>query len=729
MYEDGAETGAHRRDGSILEVQADAAEREAPPGAEHSGDVGGEIEAWRHPESDGESADGEQGDKLGREPLRPILLRETRRFAKQRERLIARQVNELGHGVEEDGGEDAGNGKQSGCQQLQGEGRQPEGEEDADDLAEAAAKGAANVRKRQLGPPVDQGLDEGQVPPEQKGFDDAQQQADARRHEERDGDKAPNELDGEKHGDGPAAARQGAQGLNAGFAYDAPGGDDGGHGSQLADRTPGGRPPRACGFPRPLWVGLDPGSVLVSTAGCVLNRAGPFEILEVLGEGSFGTVCVARVINDPLKRRVALKILKGAYITNKKILNRTRDEARLLSRINHPNIVRVEKLMEVNARPIVVMEHVQGVSLDQILYRYRDGLPPAIALEMARQTCIALHVAYQEALGEDGRPMRVIHRDIKPSNVLASIHGEIKVVDFGIAKGEFEGREAQTESVVMGSRPYMAPERLDGLNDSPSVDVYSVGMSLYELLTGRTMNLSINPVNHEAALNRQLSYIQVAGMSPSALEDLRDLIRRMCAYTRDYRPSAIECARELEQLLFAIEPRYRIGLEEFCRTTVLPIYESRQARMPTGDEAAPAGESSEDNAIAEVTGAFARPAPVAPQGARWLPLAGFVGLLALLVGGLGVAAVLKFVRDADGEGEVKLWVPQGAKGRVGDILVPGPGTYALPEGPTTLGVTLADGRQLQCRFDAYDGTAVRFVSDHEISVDDGGAIPCTTPNP
>ena len=189
------------------------------------------------------------------------------------------------------------------------------------------------------------------------------------------------------------------------------------------------------------------------------SGAGPFEVVEILGEGSFGTVCVARVRNDPLRRKVALKILKGEYTANPKIMNRTRDEARLLSRINHPNIVRVERLMEVGGRPGVVMEHVEGASLDKLLLRYRTGLPPEIAIELVRQSLIALHVAYADAVGHDGQPLRVIHRDIKPSNILLSIHGAVKVVDFGIAKGNFEGREAETESVVMGSRPYMAPER------------------------------------------------------------------------------------------------------------------------------------------------------------------------------------------------------------------------------------------------------------------------------
>jgi serine/threonine-protein kinase len=434
---------------------------------------------------------------------------------------------------------------------------------------------------------------------------------------------------------------------------------------------------------------------------------------------------VARVSNDPLKRRVALKILKGAYATNKKILNRTRDEARLLSRINHPNIVRVERLMEINSRPIVVMEHVQGVSLDLILYRFRDGLPPAIALEMARQTCVALHVAYQEALGEDGRPMRVIHRDIKPSNILSSIHGEIKVVDFGIAKGEFEGREANTESVVMGSRPYMAPERLDGQSDSPAVDVYSTGMSLFELLTGRTMSLSINPVTHETALNRQLQYIQVPGMSQSALEDLRDLVRRMCAYTRDYRPSAIESARELEQLVYAIEPRYRIGLEEFCRTTVLPIYEARQRKQPTGNEVEDGDPAIDENeAISEITDAFKKPPTAAPPGRQdWRPMMIFVGLLSAIVGVLGVLAILKFAQEDDGA-DVRVWLPQGASATIGDVTITSPGNYALLPGDAVMDVALASGRRVRCAFSAVDGTAVRFVGDGAVSVDDGAAVDC-----
>jgi len=468
----------------------------------------------------------------------------------------------------------------------------------------------------------------------------------------------------------------------------------------------------------------------------VKRAAGPFEILEILGEGSFGTVCVARVTGDPLRRKVALKILKGAYTRNQKILNRTRDEARLLSRINHPNIVRVERLMDVGGRPVVVMEHVQGVSLDQLLLRFKEGLPGAIAIEVIRQTCLALHVAFNEATGDDGRALRVIHRDIKPSNVLLSIHGEVKVVDFGIAKGEFEGREADTQSVVMGSRPYMAPERLDGISDSPSVDVYSAGMSLFELLTGRTMSLSINPVTHDQAMNRQLSYLQVQGMTPAALEDLRAIIRRMCAYDRDMRPTALEVSRDLEQCSYAIDAAMRLGLDEFARTTVLPIYESRPKISP---EDAAQSSSGDDEFLREVTGQLTGSNPKQRNAGlvSWTPymfIAGLAGLVILL----GLAATVKWAANSfaasrlstpdDGRVKVSIFLPSDASAQIGDTRVPTSQSTRVFPGSQLVEVYWGNGRTMQCKWNAEEGQDIH-LDERGFQIDKGSFQPCTETSP
>jgi serine/threonine protein kinase len=458
----------------------------------------------------------------------------------------------------------------------------------------------------------------------------------------------------------------------------------------------------------------------------VKRTNGPYEILEILGEGSFGTVCVARLRNDPLRRKVALKILKVAYTKNKKITDRTRDEAKLLAQLSHPNVVRVGGLREFNGRPVVLMEHVEGVSLEQLLLRFKEGLPTVIALEVIRQTCLALHAAYAEAVGENNKPLRVIHRDIKPSNVMLSIHGEVKVLDFGIARSQFEGREAQTESVVMGSRPYMAPERLDGVSDTPAVDVYSAGMTLFELLQGRPMQLSINPANHDQAMSRHLQYVQVQGMSAAAQDDLRDLIRRMCAYNRDFRPTAQECARDLEQLGYAIDRRYHIQLDEFARSTVLPIYESRPRTMPESD----GGEES-DELLKEVTGAITTGPPATPGRSRWVPY-GFVASLAVIVLGLASLAGMKAYREgalpgmtavASDKVHVSLWFPTGSHAVVDDVYLATKGPARVSRGPTILELTI-DDRVVRCPFLAEDGIEVRWVGDDSITVDDGEPIAC-----
>jgi serine/threonine protein kinase len=462
------------------------------------------------------------------------------------------------------------------------------------------------------------------------------------------------------------------------------------------------------------------------------SGAGPFEILEILGEGSFGTVCVARVAGDPLRRKVALKILKGAYATNKKILNRTRDEARLLSQLNHPNIVRVERLMHINGRPVVVMEYVQGVSLDQLVLRHKEGLPPSIGLEVVRHACLALHVAFTDA-GDGGRPMKVIHRDIKPSNILLSVHGQVKVCDFGIAKGDFEGREAETQSVVMGSRPYMAPERLDGVSDSPAVDVYSAGMTLFELLTGRPMNLSINPVNHDQAMSRQLRFVKVPGMSPQALEDLRDLLRRMCAYDRDHRPGSLEAARDLEQLVYAIDPQHRMSLPDFAAKAVLPIFESRPRVAPEGA----LDVDGDDELLREVTGQLTRSESKASPKVRWQPIA-FIGGLGLIVVVLAVAAVVKVVARpssvavvAPGRVEISFWLPSDAVAEVADQVVEAPGPVSVFPGVNMVQLRFESGRTMNCMFMAEAGQGVRYVVEGDrgaLSIDDGPGKPCTEVN-
>lgn len=493
--------------------------------------------------------------------------------------------------------------------------------------------------------------------------------------------------------------------------------------------------------------------------------AAPFQIIEVLGEGSFGAVCVARITDDPLQRKVALKILKQDYAKNNKVLKRTKDEARLLSKLNHPNIVRVERMVMLNGRPVVVMEWVQGASLDQLLLRFRDGMPTSVALEIVKLTANALYVAFTEPVGKRDEPMCVIHRDIKPSNLLMSIHGELKVVDFGIAKSDFEGREADTNSVVMGSRPYMAPERLDGIPDTPAVDVYSLGMTLYELLAGRPMTLSINPVAHDQAMSRQLGALQSLPLPPQCVAEVQGVIRRMCAYDRDHRPTPEQVVHDIEQVMFLLPEEQWISLEEFARTSVRPIYETRPRVAPSQMRE----KFPEDELLAEITGTInndtsvgripgrtrlSGEAPEITQNERdlgqpqaqgrdltWVPFA-FVGVLLVVVLLLSVAALAKYLtREVSTVAPVPvLEVPDGQVGVAywmsGDVekalldgnRYDGAGTWWIEPGETTFEVELSDGQHARCSFVATPGGRVMVLRDQgqvAVAVDDQPAQGCS----
>ncbi len=458
----------------------------------------------------------------------------------------------------------------------------------------------------------------------------------------------------------------------------------------------------------------------------------PFEILDVLGEGAFGAVCVARWINDPLQRQVALKVLKPEYVSNPKVLQRTRDEARLLSKLHHPNIVTVEALHEVDERPILVMELVRGLDLKTLLRRSPYGIPASVAMEVVRTTCVALQAAY-EAPGDDGKPMRVIHRDIKPSNMLLTIHGTLKVVDFGIATGQFEGRESRTDSLVMGSRPYMAPERLDRSPDTPAVDIYSAGMSLYELITGHTMPLSVIPSQHDKSMGEHLEQLKPPGLAPAATLDLRRLLQRMCAYDIGFRPSARESALELGRLLDGLDPAHRITLDDFARDVVEPLYQERK-RVPLK---VALGKLQDKELI---THALASRPSASGKGSRrrtfdlQLRPAVFIGAVLGLVASSSGAAVSKYFRShtprtnvVASTAGVRVWFPRDAHARVGTQSLAVPGTLNVPPGRQELDLTFDDGRTLRCSFEAADGVAARYVVERGVggvSIDDGPAAPC-----
>lgn len=303
-----------------------------------------------------------------------------------------------------------------------------------------------------------------------------------------------------------------------------------------------------------------------------------FDIIEFYADGAFGSVCAARDLSKPDSPTVALKILKSDVVQHPDAVKRARDEARMLQQLNHPNIIKVEQLLQVKGRPVVVMEWVEGVSIQEIIDAFPEGVSGRLALSIIAQTAAALHTAYHSPT-RDGHPMHLIHRDIKPSNILVSTTGIVKLVDFGQAKGDFAGREALSSTFVLGSHGYNAPERMEGVVDEPAIDVYALGLTLFELCSGRKAIISMRRDKHNLAVVKHAENLNVVKLSSADNREIRALFMKMCDYKPSVRPTMAMVQKQLGAMLCDLT--VTMSEEQLAAEIVTPIFQARKPRLPT----------------------------------------------------------------------------------------------------------------------------------------------------
>jgi serine/threonine-protein kinase len=187
-------------------------------------------------------------------------------------------------------------------------------------------------------------------------------------------------------------------------------------------------------------------------------------------------------------RPVAVKRLHARLARDEAARRMFVDEARLASRIAHPNVVPTLDVLEDGGELLLVLEYVHGESLQQLMRAMRDRdelLPVRIALGISAAVLHGLHAAH-EATGEDGEPLCIVHRDVSPQNVLVGADGVARVLDFGIARAQVR-LESTSEGVVKGKLAYMAPEQLGGAPLDRRADVYAAAVILWEMLAGRRL--------------------------------------------------------------------------------------------------------------------------------------------------------------------------------------------------------------------------------------------------
>ena len=240
-----------------------------------------------------------------------------------------------------------------------------------------------------------------------------------------------------------------------------------------------------------------------------------YEIIKSIGEGGMANVYLA---NDTfLDRKVAVKVLRGDLATDEKFIRRFQREAYAASALSHPNIVEMYDVGEDNGTYFIVMEYIEGKTLKQLLKKRGSLTSPEVVDIMLQLTDGIAHA----------HDMYIIHRDLKPQNIMISDDGKIKITDFGIAMALNSTQVTQTNS-VMGSVHYLPPEQASGKGSTIKSDIYSMGIMLFELLTGKLPFKGENAV--EIALKHMKDDIpSVKKLNPNVPQSLENIVLKATA--------------------------------------------------------------------------------------------------------------------------------------------------------------------------------------------------------
>jgi eukaryotic-like serine/threonine-protein kinase len=262
-----------------------------------------------------------------------------------------------------------------------------------------------------------------------------------------------------------------------------------------------------------------------------------YELQELVGRGGMSSVYRAR--DRILGREVAIKVLHPQYATDSEYVERFRREAQAVAKLAHSNVAVVIDRGEDDGRPYIVFEYVEGGNLKTLIER-EAPLPLERVIELGIQIARGLEHAHRGSL---------VHRDVKPQNVLLDRTGQVKLIDFGIARSSAEVRPGLTlTGTVLGSSDYIAPEQAQGRSVEERTDVYSLAIVLYELLTGE---LPFPGENFVAVAMRHINETppSVVARRPDVPPRLAALMERSLAKDPERRPLMAAVVQELERCL------------------------------------------------------------------------------------------------------------------------------------------------------------------------------------
>ncbi|WP_052476277.1 Stk1 family PASTA domain-containing Ser/Thr kinase [Cohnella kolymensis] len=264
--------------------------------------------------------------------------------------------------------------------------------------------------------------------------------------------------------------------------------------------------------------------------------SGRYELLARVGGGGMALVYKAKDLL--LNRFVAVKVLRQQFTHDEDFVKRFRREAQAAASLSHPNIVSIYDVGQVEDTHYIVMEYIEGANLNEII-RDRAPMQSEEAVRITSQICDALEHAHQN---------QIIHRDIKPHNILIGNNGRVKVTDFGIARAVTSSTITQTGAVV-GSVHYFSPEHAKGVATGEKSDLYSLGIVLYQMVTGRLPFLGESPIS-VALKHLQEPFEQPRKVNPHIPQSVENIISKaMRKNPQERYHSAREMMKDLETCL------------------------------------------------------------------------------------------------------------------------------------------------------------------------------------
>lgn len=390
-------------------------------------------------------------------------------------------------------------------------------------------------------------------------------------------------------------------------------------------------------------------------------RIGEYELVRPLGRGGMGSVFLAR--HTKLGREVAVKLLAGHRLADPRMRQRFEAEMRAIGRLSHPNIVAAHDARDVDGTAVLVTEYIDGLDLGQLVER-RGPLAIADACEIVRQVAVALAYTSQQGF---------VHRDVKPSNIMLSHRGDVKLLDLGLARWQWDevdhsGMTATGQA--LGTADYVAPEQVtDSRRVDVRADIYSLGCTLFKLLCGTA---PFAAAEHATAFAKMTAHVSTRPPSlaqhvPAAPAGLVKLVDAMLAKDPARRPQTPEAVAE--------------QLAAYCAAADLP-------------QLAAAAAVAEKSPVASSATASTAPHQTQPLLRRPVPLhvAIAAGLLGVLIGfAFGIVIV---ITKPDGS-KVTLTVPDGSKIDVRDQTDASPAASAAQVTPWRLDQTATTFGQSQ----------------------------------